>query len=115
MMSWIGSIYTAAALALNLHAVAAIVLSRGKPLPVVRRWAQRSGWLVLAFLGLSGVVIALAVRGGVSAVDAADPSMRAEQLARQISEGMNCAAFSVVGSTLPVFVALWLGWRARRA
>ena len=114
-MSWLGWIYMAAALGLNLHAISAIALSRGKPLPVVRCWAQRSGWLVLGFLGLSGVFLALAVRGGVSAVDAADPSMRAEQLARQISEGINCAAFSVVASVLPVFVALWLGWRARRA
>ena len=114
-MSWLGSIYTSAALGLNLHAVAAIVLSRGKPLPVVRRWAQRSGWLVLAFLGLSGVVIALVVRSGASAVDAADPSMRAEQLGRQISEVMNCATVTIVGSALPGFVALWLGRRVRRA
>jgi hypothetical protein len=114
-MSWLGWIYMASALGLNLHAASAIVLSRGKPLPVVRRWARRSGWLVGGFLGLSGVVIALAVRGGASAVDAADPSMRAEQLARQISEGINCAAVSVLGSVLPVCVAIWLGWRARRA
>lgn len=111
-MSWIAWIYMAAAVGLNLHAVSAIVLSRGKPLPVVHRWARRSGWLVGGFLGLSGVVIALAVRGGA---DATDPSMRAEQLARQISEGVNCAAVSVLGSVLPVIVTLWLGWRARRA
>jgi hypothetical protein len=114
-MSWLGWIHTAAAVGINLHAVAALVLSRGKPLPVVRRWARRSGWLVGGFLGLSGVVVALVVRGGASAMESADPSMRAAQLGRQISEVMNCAALVVLVSTLPFIGALWLWWKARRA
>jgi hypothetical protein len=114
-MDWLGWIHTVAAVGLNLHAVAALVLSRGKATSVVRRWAQRSGWLVLAFFGLSGVVLGLVVRGGASAVESADPSVRATQFARQISEGINCAAIIVLASVLPVIVAFWLGWKARRA
>ena len=114
-MSWLGWIHTAAAVGLNLHAVAALVLARGTTsAPVARRWARRSGWLVLAYLVLSGVVVALVVRGGASAAEPADPSMHASQLAQQISEGINCAAVFVLGSVLPGIVAIWLGLKARR-
>ena len=41
-MSWIGWIYMAAAVSLNLHAISAIVLSWGKPSPVRRRGRYRS-------------------------------------------------------------------------
>jgi hypothetical protein len=115
VINWLGWLSTAASVGINLHAASAVLLSRGKPLAVVRRWARRSGWLVAAFLGLAVVVVVLTVQDGASAGDPADPSMRATRLARQISEGMNCAAVFLVASALPVVVALWLGWRARRA
>lgn len=113
-MSWPSWLLTAAAVGVNLHAVTALVLSRDKPAPVVRRWARRSAWLAGAFVVLWGIVIVSLVRSGTSATGAADPAMRAAELARQISEGINCAAFGVLGSMLPVVVALWLGWKARR-
>ena len=115
MITWLGWLSTAASVGINLHAASAVLLSWGKPLAVVRRWARRSGWLVAAFLGLAVVAVALAVHDAASAGDPADPSMRATRLAQQISAGMNCTAAFLVASALPVVVALWLGWRARRA
>jgi hypothetical protein len=114
-MSWLGWIHMATAAALNLHAVAAIALARGTAsAPAVRGWARRSAWLLFAYLGLSALVVGLLVRGGEGALTSADPSMRATELARHISEGINCVAVFFMGSVLPGIVAIWLGRKGRR-
>lgn len=112
-MGWMGWISIVAAVGLNLHAVAALVLSRGEPAPVVSRWARRSGWLAAAFVLLTCGAFVLLTWSGVSAVHDADPSMRAMEFARMISNGINCVFVGSTGALLPVVVALWLARKAR--
>lgn len=111
MLDWL---LTSAAIAVNLHALAALVLARGDA-AAVRRWARRSGWFVVAFVVLSGVVVAIHVRQVEGATGAANPSERATVLARHLAEAMNCGAFCALASVLPAGAAFWLHFKSRRA
>jgi bacteriorhodopsin len=111
MLDWL---LTPAALAVNLHAVAALVFARGDA-AAVRRWARRSGWFVVAFVVLSGVVVGIHVRQVTGVTGAADPAERAAILASHLAAAMNCGAFCGLASVLPVGAALWLHFKSRRA
>ena len=113
MMGWMGWISIVADVGLNLHAIAALVLSRAKPAAVVSLWARRSGWLAAAFVLVACGAFVFLTWSGVSAVHAVDPSMRAMQFARMISNGINCMFVGSTGALLPIVVALWLARKAR--
>src|SRR5262249_23151103 len=91
-LTWLLVLVTAG---INLHALVALVIARGKPAPVLARLAKRSRWLALGFIVLSATLSVLAVRQAASATTSGNPaaSARAEVLAMQISAAMNCAAF----------------------
>ncbi len=110
VLNWL---ITPAAVVVNLHALAALVLARGDT-ALVRRWARRSGRLVVAFVVLSGVLVVLEVRQATSPSGAADPAERATNLARHLTVAINCGAFCGLATALPFGAALWLHFKARR-
>lgn len=111
-MTWLNWLLPLAAGGVNLHALAALVLSRGKAGPELRGWARRSGWLAGALVVLVGVGVVIVVRG--TPTDSADPAAQASRWVNQLVEGINCAAFGALASALPVVVALWMGGKVRR-
>jgi hypothetical protein len=58
------------------------------------------------------VIYAMALHQGFEATDSEQTATR---LANAISEAINCGALVVIGSALPVGVAIWLMSRAKRA
>jgi hypothetical protein len=52
----LGWLLLPAAVSVNLHALAALVLSQGKVGPELRRWSRRWGWFVVAFVVRSTAV-----------------------------------------------------------
>lgn len=112
-MRWMDWIATGSATAINLHAFAAVVFSRGQPAPVVSAWARRTGLLAAAFVLLACGAFVVVTLNGIAAVRDADLDMRATRFARMISEGINCVGFGFGGAMMPVVIALWLARKAR--
>jgi hypothetical protein len=111
-MNLLMALRTSAVIGVNLHAILALVLARGKAAPALPPLARRSALLAFGFIVLSGVLCALSVQQVTRGANSGDPVAFAGMLARQISEGINCAAFSALGALLPVFAALWLSAKA---
>src|SRR3954470_5588637 len=114
-MNWLTWLTTLVLISVNLHAFVALVLSRGKTAPVLRRLARRSHWLSMGFVVFWVVLSVLAVRHAMSAAHSTEPSARATMLASAIAEGLNCRALGVLGALLPVFTAFWLSVKASRS
>jgi hypothetical protein len=103
------------AAATNAHAIAIVIgIRRSTPASIVQRLARRTWISVLALLGFAAIAYAVALRQGQS-IEATDPTQTATRLANAISEALNCGAFVVLGSVLPIGVAIWLTSRAKRA
>lgn len=102
----------ALALAINLHAIVALVLGSERRGAAYVTKLARHVWLSAAgFALVSGVfVVALGVS---DAPGGEGPSDRARRLAVEIAEMVNTAAFMLVACILPVVVALVLRRRAR--
>ncbi len=116
VLTWL---VTAVSLGINLHALlalGAVLTGRSTTATERRTWAVRCAASALGFVALSAVVCGLSI-GSVGTATGADPSARASRLAMGISEALNCLAFAIVGSALPLFVALvctFLAWQASR-
>jgi hypothetical protein len=111
VLSWLIGIL---ALGINAHAVVALVRGlRARDAAAVTRQARRCGWSVAAFIVVMGAGLAASTltRG---ALRGDGPSARAERIASTIAELLNCAAFTVLGTSLPGVAAAVLHVRARR-
>jgi hypothetical protein len=103
----------ALALAINLHAIVALMLgSERRGAAYVSKLARRSWRFAAGFALVSAAfLVALVLSsepGGDSQVD------RARRLAMRIAETLNTAAFTLVACLLPVVAALVLRRRAQR-
>lgn len=111
------SIFAAVFLGINLHALlalGALLTGRAKTAIQRRTWAVRCAASTMGFVALAAVLCGLSIAAAGTATGP-DPSARATRLASGISEALNCLAFTLVGSTLPLFVALLCTVLARRA
>ncbi len=108
------SLLGVAAIGINTHAIAALVLGlRARDAPSIARHARRCLWsagglTAFAFAGLGASMLTNdAYRGD-------DPTARASRVAMTISEAMNVTAFAVMVVLLPLAVGLALHVRAWR-
>ncbi|MFT3775196.1 MAG: hypothetical protein QM820_58355 [Minicystis sp.] len=113
-MAFVSWLVGAVALAVDIHAVVALIAGlRADEAPVVAKHARRCMWsepalVVMAFVGVATTILTAKPLPSDPTAD------RAARLAMVISEIVNTLAFTVVGALLPVIAAVVLHVRARR-
>ncbi len=114
-MILLGWFFWVAALALNAHAIYALLATRRADATALKRAARRCLASALAICGLIVVGELVAVAIIMQPPDGATPaSERARYLANTISEAINAITFAVIATIVPLIATFVLNRRARR-